>query len=385
MRWYLGYPVLAAGLAFGAHTFLPSAPPGAAPSSEAERRAAPTALPAPTVVEAAEAGLEPRTPSRLAAFSPGARLLMAELPRRSVLDYLAELVPTADATATASAPTATIHLETAAAWTSVVVPAAAPPPADASVKTERVAYAERVALVRDIQRELRRVGCYWGKIDGSWGGGSKRAVLMFMDRVNASLPSEEPDVFVLSLVRGQSEPVCGATCPQGQSLTAGGRCLPTTLIAQAGKRGGKTQERAVASAPASEDGAAPAAGWETTVATAELAGRRPPFEGRMSIGGPRPDDDMLPAGRSRNALTGADAWRQRTAALDALATEADGTADGAPVPEAAAYDVEEIAAPPPPRPKASASRTKPSEGRKASWRKNYRHVQRLFEHPLGRM
>ena len=67
----------------------------------------------------------------------------------------------------------------------------------------------REELVRNLQREFKRVGCYHGDVDGSWGVGSKRAMGAFTDRVNASLPVEQPDFILLTLLQGQSGAICG--------------------------------------------------------------------------------------------------------------------------------------------------------------------------------
>ena len=74
--------------------------------------------------------------------------------------------------------------------------------------------AGRWKLARDLQRELRRVGCYDGRIEGSWGPGSRRAMAGFVAKMNASLPVEEPDYILLSLLRGQRAQVCGLAVPR---------------------------------------------------------------------------------------------------------------------------------------------------------------------------
>jgi hypothetical protein len=88
---------------------------------------------------------------------------------------------------------------------------------------------DRTQLARELQRELRRVGCYDGEINGGWTTSTKRAMKTFTERVNASLPVEEPDLVLLSLVRGQSERTCGLPCPAGESAGEGGRCVPTAV------------------------------------------------------------------------------------------------------------------------------------------------------------
>jgi hypothetical protein len=101
----------------------------------------------------------------------------------------------------------------------------------------------REELVRGLQRELRRVGCYWGEVDGSWGAGSKRAMGSFMDRVNASLPMEQPDFILLTLLQSHAGQACGKDCPAGQSLVESGRCMPNAVVAKAGRT---TERRLVA-------------------------------------------------------------------------------------------------------------------------------------------
>lgn len=177
-----------------------------------------------------------------------------------------------------------------------------------------VAESPRPDLVRNMQRELKRVGCYHGEVSGEWGAASKRALEQFMERVNASLPHEEPDYILLTLVQGHTGVACGKLCPAGQTAAEGGRCMPNAVLAQTGRR---TQE--VASAPIvpqpqahSKETARRTAAREpqqpaerahvpghvdpqpvehapaprTTGDT--VAGLAAPLPGRMSVGGPRP-------------------------------------------------------------------------------------------------
>ncbi len=90
----------------------------------------------------------------------------------------------------------------------------------------------RYALIRSIQRELRRVGCYGGKIDGSWGQLSKYAMEAFTKQVNAVLPMKEPDYILLSLVKAHRGTVCGRSCPDDHVMSTRGICLPRTVIAK---------------------------------------------------------------------------------------------------------------------------------------------------------
>jgi Putative peptidoglycan binding domain len=88
-----------------------------------------------------------------------------------------------------------------------------------------------VGLVRELQRELRRVGCYSQEIDGEWSPATQRAMKDFTDRVNAFLSLKAPDPVFLALLQSERKAVCGSTCPAGQDLTKDNRCLPTALLA----------------------------------------------------------------------------------------------------------------------------------------------------------
>ena len=94
---------------------------------------------------------------------------------------------------------------------------------------------DHASLARELQRELTRVGCYGGEINSTWTISTKRAMKAFMDRVNATLPMEQPDQVLLALVKSHTDNVCGKPCPQGQGLSDAGRCLPNAILARANK------------------------------------------------------------------------------------------------------------------------------------------------------
>jgi hypothetical protein len=94
---------------------------------------------------------------------------------------------------------------------------------------------EPLRLVRDLQRELKRAGCYFHDIDGEWTPATRKAMQDFSDRVNAVLPVEKPDPAHLALVQSQPKILCGDTCPASESLTDN-RCLPSSLSASAVKK-----------------------------------------------------------------------------------------------------------------------------------------------------
>jgi hypothetical protein len=426
MRWYLGYPVLAAGLVFGAHTFFPSGPDDRRPSA-ADLMASGTAQATPRVeiataaraasssqFSSSQSSSSDGASSRVAAFSPGEPLANAQAPRTSLLEFLTKKLGGAEP---GPDPAVTAEPVTIEPWKSAVV-MATPAERQSPVNAES-GELQRVSLTRDIQRELRRVGCYMGEIDGVWGGGSRRAILVFMDRVNALLPTNDPDVFMLSLLRSQSEGVCGATCPQGQSLTQGGRCLPNAILANAGKhRDEDRQQIATVSVQPALAGTAheTARDHDTEVAwdpptVAEAVVPRPVLAGRMSIGGPKLDRDVLdPAWTREEARRSGSGTLAKTAALETASIDANASSDSGASSEAEAssdvdmssdvgtssnaYDgagfktaaLQPALIAPPTAAKSPSRRAKvASAARTSPPRKTYRHVQRLFEHPLGRM
>ena len=152
--------------------------------------------------------------------------------------------------------------------------------------------AQRWRLVRDIQTELRRVGCYSGRLDGSWGAGSKYAVRAFLQNVNSGLPTNQPDQFMLQLLRAQKGVVCGRPCREGYTKSSNGRCLPYAITAQRPKSNG------VAGVPNArlvrDDGRLAAVDGQLDPTTGQP---RPPLDGRMAVGGPVPSsvDARYPA------------------------------------------------------------------------------------------
>lgn len=386
MRWYFGYPILAAGLAFGGHTYLPK-------DHSLSRAAEPVAAPpAATVVE--YAALDGSQPSRLAAFLPGSPHFPAAVatvqdipPHTSVLDYLARTLTTglisADTAAFRPAREAPVREAVVASeWKSAVVldvraqiDETKASETKMGARDARTAPSPRASLTRDIQQELRRVGCYMGEIDGVWGSGSRRGIALFLDRVNALLPAHEPDVFMLSLLRAEDDEVCGTACPSGQSLTGNGRCLPSTLMAQNGRSERRTTARLAAAQRVALD-PAPDRSFETAVAWEAAEPPRAvepaPLYGRMSIGGPRPEDvEAVPMDRVA-----------KTAALEPTSA----TDRGIPVAREVVVRESSFDRPAPSRGASKAAARERAASRPQQRRvSNYRHVQRLFEHPLGRM
>jgi putative peptidoglycan binding protein len=142
----------------------------------------------------------------------------------------------------------------------------------------------RPALVREIQRHLKRIGCYRGDLTGVWTPAVREAMQAFTDRVNASLPIEQPDAVLLAMVQSHEPGVCSAACPAGQARAGSGRCVPSALVASADKESTpKAQARTEARKTAPPAAFVPA---RTGSAPAGVVERQPSPEGRMSLAGP---------------------------------------------------------------------------------------------------
>lgn len=94
---------------------------------------------------------------------------------------------------------------------------------------------DHASLVRELQRELRRVGCYDGPLNESWTLATRTAMKTFTNRINAILPIDKPDQVLLTLVQGYRDRVCDVACPPGEGLAKDGRCLSNAILARATK------------------------------------------------------------------------------------------------------------------------------------------------------
>jgi hypothetical protein len=113
------------------------------------------------------------------------------------------------------------------------------------VRAPRFVEGDTASIAREIQKELNRVGCYDGAINGLWSARTRQAMKDFIDGVNARLPIDKPDEVLLSLVMGQSEIVCGG----GQTQAAN-----VQTDTQTDTRTSSAQIVPVVTAPAPSDG-----------------------------------------------------------------------------------------------------------------------------------
>lgn len=204
------------------------------------------------------AGFDPQTqPYKQANGSPALKSALADgivptVPAvaedSKTIKYLAQPNGTS-ATTTADART----LETP--WSTQVSVAPEMPAPRKQTSSKPNSDEQRQSLVRDLQTQLKRVGCYDGDVNGQWAAPTKKAMASFTDRVNATLPFEQPDFILLTLLQGHKGRACGQNCPTGQTLAENGRCTPNSVLARVDRAKQTEATKREASASAALPGA----------------------------------------------------------------------------------------------------------------------------------
>jgi hypothetical protein len=97
------------------------------------------------------------------------------------------------------------------------------PPADSKFKGD--------AVERAIKQELKRVGCYDGRIDEDWQTEPVRAaVRKFAKLARLPVPPVEPTIELLDAIRARSERICPLECGRRQ-FEKDGRCIAKKCLA----------------------------------------------------------------------------------------------------------------------------------------------------------
>jgi hypothetical protein len=172
--------------------------------------------------------------------------------------------------------TSTVQLN-APVTTGVILPVRSRSPEELVANIEPNARIAGADLVSALQRELARVQCYDGPVNGHWSVQTRKAMAAFLHRANAKLPTDQADLILLALIKNHSGVACGS-CPTGQEISSDGRCVPHAIIA-----------RALTIQPLANPtvaGGSPRVSDAGVHETSRRARRRAPIEGRMSVGGP---------------------------------------------------------------------------------------------------
>lgn len=83
---------------------------------------------------------------------------------------------------------------------------------------------EPLTLARDLQGELKRLGCLSGEVDGVWGEGSRKALKDFARHAKLSIASDEPTTAVLDAATAMKERACPLVCNDDERIV-NGRCV----------------------------------------------------------------------------------------------------------------------------------------------------------------
>lgn len=246
----LGGFVLLAGIGVGLFVYFPAPVDRSTTLEEATR-----ANNAERSVEAQNrdatrgAALAPATQpvSRISSFAPSMAL---SAPQRRTRTAATPAVP-------AQPTTSAARIETISNWQTTVDGAG-------SGALEPTSPDSRYKLVVDIQQQLKRVGCYWGRANGAWNNSTREAMREFTTRANAALPVEKPDYLLLTLLKSHDGRSCGA---------------PETTVAAAA-----TPQAEVLPWKPAQTSPNQATRLFTPVPTSVVTNE--PLPGRMSIGGP---------------------------------------------------------------------------------------------------
>lgn len=144
-----------------------------------------------------------------------------------------------------------------------------------------------VTGIRTLQSELKRLGCYTGRIDGDWGPASRYAAAKFTGAVNAALPVEKPEPALLALAR-RHDGTCNKI-PQSSAIVT----ASTTPITRAVISPGAALENTAASRETSDQTQTPQSGY------AWHAPRVVRANGRLATG-----SDLTPLLHSKNSYDG---------------------------------------------------------------------------------
>ena len=120
------------------------------------------------------------------------------------------------------------------------------PPADKPAPEVQV---DRREIARSLQLELKRVGCFDGRVDGEFGPSTRAALRNFAKLATLSLPDNEPSLDALKAIREFDKRICPLICPAGERAEAD-RCIRIACPAGQVLRDGTCVTRSPAERPA---------------------------------------------------------------------------------------------------------------------------------------
>ena len=86
-----------------------------------------------------------------------------------------------------------------------------------------------LVIARELQAELKRVGCDPGNIDGDWNAASRRALEIFNKRAGTKLDVRVANLNALSVIRSRTSRICPLACDRGFHVR-GDRCVKHRVV-----------------------------------------------------------------------------------------------------------------------------------------------------------
>jgi hypothetical protein len=128
----------------------------------------------------------------------------------------------------------------------------------ASATPPAVPTPDKATLVRSLQTELKRVGCFEGDVDGKWGPPVKGALIEFTQRAKVEVPTDVPTPAAADAVKGQRGRICPLECGAGR-IERDGACVAKTTPERPtrAKAAGEAKQRP----PAAKAGKGPGMCW----------------------------------------------------------------------------------------------------------------------------
>ena len=151
------------------------------------------------------AALEEARKAREAAEEAGRRQAQAEKAAEEARKRAEASASREETAAAAGAPTAVASLQDEAVTAAT---------ADAG-PVKRSLTADPAILVTDIQKQLKRIGCYNSSVDGKWGDGSRAALEKFASATNTELDAEEPTEEALAALDASKPGACAQAASSG--------------------------------------------------------------------------------------------------------------------------------------------------------------------------
>jgi hypothetical protein len=88
-----------------------------------------------------------------------------------------------------------------------------PPPTPSPTGPSPIPQPDAVEIARNLQSELKRVGCYNGAIDGVWGTGTQTAVQEFNQHTGKALNAQVPTLEAIGAIKEKTDRICALPMP----------------------------------------------------------------------------------------------------------------------------------------------------------------------------